>query len=200
MGTFGGLLAGLAIGFVVGMIAHQYKTQEQTQDRNLTHETDLQDNSKTDDQSNLSNPIADTEQIKRTTSVSVNQNAAKKTFLDNINVFIPKFNSLLDGSYSGNAWTEDVITINDENLTAFWKQIYRDGNAVLRVLSMWGIKPDMCTSFVANETYQNMYTKSDGTTIALNERYNVAKQCWILSQTNEENKVVKSVLVKGEVE
>ena len=195
MGTFGGILIGAAIGFLGGMLV-----QKNRQPNSPTkQDTVTQQSTKSDFPSSVNRDTISTES-NTTTTKTANQNVAKKAFLDNIKAFAPKLNTLLDGSYNGNAWTEEIININSNDLTTFWKQIYRDSNAVLRILSMWGIKPDACTSFVANETYQSMYTKSDGTPISLNERYNVAKQCWILTQTNDENKVVKSVLAKGEVE
>lgn len=129
----------------------------------------------------------------------LNQMAAKIAFLNNITRFIPKLNTLLDDSYKGNDWTDDIIDINDPNLIEYWKIIYKDKKTVLRVLSVWGLKPDMCMSFLSTDAHRYMYTKADGTPIEIGKNYNVIKHCWILSQTNSAGKNKKTVIVKGEV-
>ena len=129
----------------------------------------------------------------------LNQMAAKNAFLSNIKRFVPKLNSLLDGTYDDSDWTDDIIDINDPDLIEYWKKIYKDSKAVLRVLSGWGVKPEMCTSFVSMDTHKSMYTKADGTSIDIGKNYNVIKKCWILTNTNSEGKVSKTIIVKGEV-
>lgn len=190
MGTVLGFLAGLTAGAIGATVIYKLKAKG----------TMSEDVSKPGKDQIEKSDGADNDETKSAIDLNVNHNAAQKTFLNNVNLFKPKLNTLLDGTYNANDWTEGVVSINNKNLTAFWQQIYKDSNSVLRVLSMWGIKPESCTSFVSNEAYKNMYTKSDGSTIAMNEKYNVVKQCWILTQTNDDGKIVKSVLLKGEVE
>ena len=129
----------------------------------------------------------------------LNLMAAKKAFLNNINRFVSKLNSLCDGTYKSNDWTDDIIDINDEDLMGYWKKIHKDSKAILRVFSGWGLKPEMCSSFVSLEAHKELYTKTDGTPIEVGKNYNVVKQCWVLTEMNSDGKTVKKVLVKGEV-
>lgn len=130
----------------------------------------------------------------------INLLAAKVAFLNNITRFVPKLNTLCDGTYNSSDWTEDIIDINDENLMAFWKKIHMDNKAILRVLSGWGLKPEMCSSFMCLAAHKELYTKADGTLIEVGKNYNVIKQCWILTEVDADGKTAKRVLVKGEVE
>lgn len=129
----------------------------------------------------------------------LNLMAAKKAFLNNVVRFIPKLNSLCDGTYKSSDWTDDIVDINDEDLMGYWKKIHKDPKAILRVFSGWGLKPEMCSSFVSLEAHKELYTKADGTPIEVGKNYNVVKQCWVLTETNSDGKTVKRVLVKGEV-
>lgn len=125
--------------------------------------------------------------------------AAKKTFLNNIDKFIPKLDSLCDGTYNHKEWTEKIIEINDENLTSLWKNIFNNKEYILRILSQWGIKPEMCTSFFSLESHKELYIKNDGKDIEAGKKYKVIKQCWVSTQTNNEGKIIKSILTKGKV-
>lgn len=133
------------------------------------------------------------------TQKPLNLMAAKKAFLSNVIRFIPKLNSLCDGTYKSSDWTDDIIDINDEDLIGYWKKIHKDSKAILRVFSGWGLKPEMCSSFVSLEAHKELYTKADGTPIEVGKNYNVVKQCWILTEVNSDGKTVKRVLIKGEV-
>ena len=135
-----------------------------------------------------------------TTIPPINQMAAKTAFMDNIQRFIPKLNSLLDGSYNGNDWTDDVIDINESNLIEYWKKAYKESRSVLRLLSVWGLKPDMCTSFVCMDLHKEMYDKADGSSIETGLTYKVIKHCWLLTQTKPDGRVEKKVIIKGVVE
>lgn len=133
------------------------------------------------------------------TAKPINQMAAKSAFLKHVNQFAPRLNSLCDGTYKGSDWVDEIIEINDQDLIELWKKIHNESKAILRVLSGWGLKPEMCMSFVCMETHKNLYATANGLPMEIGKTYNVTKQCWILTTANAEGKNIKSVLVKGEV-
>lgn len=128
----------------------------------------------------------------------LNQMAAKTAFLNNINRFVPRLNSLCDGTYNGNDWIDDIVDINDDDLMFLWKKIYNDSKAIVRILSAWGLKPEMCTSFVCMDAHKDLYTLVDGAAIEVGKQYVVKQQCWILTK-NSNGESVKKVIVKGKV-
>lgn len=130
----------------------------------------------------------------------LNSSVAKKAFLGNINRFISKLNSLCDGTYNENDWIDDIIDINNHDLIGFWKKCYRDENSVLRLLAMWGIAPDKCTSFVAMDYHKEMYELADNTPIMKGNTYKVKTPCWILTSSDGDGKTKKSIILKGKIE
>lgn len=143
------------------------------------------------------------EQEKNATGVyqnkPLNLMAAKQAFINNIALFAPRLNSLCDGSYCSSDWTDDIIDINNEDLMLLWKRIHTDSNSVLRVLSTWGLKPDMCKSFISVEYHLGLYTLSDGSPIVIGKDYKVDKQCWLFTENDSEGNSVKRIIVKGVV-
>lgn len=121
---------------------------------------------------------------------------ANETFIKNINRFTTKLNSLLDASYNSNDWTDDIIDLNNEELTGIWKRIHKNVDSILRIFAMWGIKPENCTSFVGIDNYKEMYTTDTGAYIEKGIRYIVKSPCWILTD-NATGK--KEIILKGVV-
>lgn len=121
---------------------------------------------------------------------------AKEIFIKNISRFTTKFNSLLDGSYNSNNWTDDIIDLNNEELTAYWKNIHNKVDSILRMLAMWGIKPETCSSFVGINSYKKMYFTETGDSIEKGIRYVVKSPCWILTDnaTGEKKIILKGVV------
>lgn len=122
---------------------------------------------------------------------------AKETFIKNIKRFTTKLNSLLDNSYNSSDWTDDIIDLNNEELTDLWKRIYKNVDSILRIFAMWGIKPENCTSFVGIDSYKEMYATNTGIGIEKGIRYIVKSPCWILTD-NATGK--KEIILKGVVE
>lgn len=125
--------------------------------------------------------------------------SAKDAFLGNIGRFKDLLPSLTDDTYNSKDWTDVIVDINNKNLIEYWNKVHRDKQTVLRILSSWGIKPDMCTSFVCMDAHRDLYILKDGGALEVGKKYNVVKRCWILTKTTNEGKSVKQVIVKGEI-
>lgn len=122
--------------------------------------------------------------------------SAKVAFLENLDRFKALLPTLCDGSFNSSDWTDNIIDIDNDELTMYWKKAHTSVDAWLRLLASWGLKPDNCTSFKAMEVHKKMYVTKDGTEITLGQSYNVIQKCWIQTDSESRNKV----LVMGKVE
>ena len=122
--------------------------------------------------------------------------SAKVAFLENIDRFKTLFPTLCNGSFNSSDWTDNIIDIDNDELTMYWKKAHTSVDAWLRLLASWGLKPENCTSFKAMEVHKKMYVTKDGSEIILGQSYNVIQKCWI--QTDSDNRT--KVLVMGKVE
>lgn len=122
---------------------------------------------------------------------------AKESFIKNINKFTSKLNSLLDASYNSSDWTDDIVGLNNAELTGIWKRINKNVDSILRIFAMWGLKPEYCTSFAGIDNYKEMYVTDTGACIEKGIRYIVKSPCWILTD-NATGK--KEIILKGVVE
>ncbi len=122
--------------------------------------------------------------------------SAKVAFLENLDRFKSLLPTLCNGSFNSSDWTDNIIDINNDELTMYWKKAHTSVDAWLRLLASWGLKPDNCTSFKAMEIHKKMYVTKDGAEIVMGQSYNVIQKCWI--QTNSDNQ--SKVLVLGKVE
>ena len=122
--------------------------------------------------------------------------SAKVAFLENIDRFQALFPTLCDGSFNSSDWTDNIIDIDNDELTMYWKKAHTSVDAWLRLLASWGLKPDNCTSFKAMDVHKKMYVTKNGTEITLGQSYNVIQKCWIQTDSDSRNKVI----VMGKVE
>lgn len=121
--------------------------------------------------------------------------SAKVAFLENLDRCKALLPTLCDGSFNSSDWTDNIIDIDNDELTMYWKKAHTSVDAWLRLLASWGLKPDNCTSFKAMEIHKKMYVTKDGSEIILGQSYNVIQKCWI--QTDSDNRT--KVLVMGKV-
>lgn len=128
---------------------------------------------------------------------SINQMAAKRAFLENIDVFAPKLSTLLSDNYNQSEWTDEIIGINNPDLIQIWKKIYKNKESVLRLFSSWGLKPEMCSSFVCQPSNRELYQLTDHSMLEIGKKYIVTSMCWILTATNEKGENIKKVIIKG---
>lgn len=122
--------------------------------------------------------------------------SAKVAFLENLDRFKALLPTLCDGSFNSSDWTDNIIDIDNDELTMYWKKAHTSVDAWLRLLASWGLKPDNCTSFKAMDVHKKMYMTRNGTEITLGQSYNVIQKCWIQTDSDSRNKVI----VMGKVE
>lgn len=122
--------------------------------------------------------------------------SAKVAFLENLDRFKDLLPTLYDGSFNSSDWTDNIIDIDNDELTMYWKKAHTSVDAWLRLLASWGLKPDNCTSFKAMDVHKKMYVTKNGTEITLGQSYNVIQKCWIQTDSDSRNKVI----VMGKVE
>lgn len=122
--------------------------------------------------------------------------SAKVAFLENLDRFKALLPTLCDGSFNSSDWTDNIIDIDNDELTMYWKKAHTSVDAWLRLLASWGLKPDNCTSFKAMDVHKKMYVTKNGTEITLGQSYNVIQKCWIQTDSDSRNKVI----VMGKVE
>lgn len=122
--------------------------------------------------------------------------SAKVAFLENLDRFKTLLPTLCDGSFNSSDWTDNIIDIDNDELTMYWKKAHTSVDAWLRLLASWGLKPDNCTSFKAMDVHKKMYVTKNGTEITLGQSYNVIQKCWIQTDSDNRNRV----LVMGKVE
>lgn len=121
--------------------------------------------------------------------------SAKVAFLENLDRFKALLPTLCDGSFNSSDWTDNIIDIDNDELTMYWKKAHTSVDAWMRLLASWGLKPENCVSFIAMEVHKKMYVTIDGAEITLGQSYNVSQKCWI--QTDSDN--CSKVLVMGKV-
>lgn len=122
--------------------------------------------------------------------------SAKVAFLENLDRFKALLPTLCDGSFNSSDWTDNIIDIDNDELTMYWKKAHTSVDAWLRLLASWGLKPDNCTSFKAMDVHKKMYVTKNGAEITLGQSYNVIQKCWIQTDSDSHNKVI----VMGKIE
>lgn len=122
--------------------------------------------------------------------------SAKEAFLSNILKFI-NILPQLNGSLNVESWSEQIVDINNAQLTALWKRCLKDTSVWKQMLSSWGLRQDTCKSFTYLEKYANMYDTADKSEPEVGSRYRVIDGCWILTDNNSGD---KRVIKKGFIE
>lgn len=119
---------------------------------------------------------------------------AKESFIANLHFFKPYLNTLIDGTYNCDDWTKVIHNISNGELSCYWEKVYRNTDSILRMLAMWGIRPETCIDFIGVEPYKEMYQTITGDLIEIGQRYKVESPCWI---TTDNYTGKKQVLLKG---
>lgn len=122
--------------------------------------------------------------------------SAKDAFLCNVGKFcdiLPQLNDALNVE----SWSEQIVDINNVQLTALWKRCLKDTIIWKQLLSSWGLRQDTCKSFTYLEKYANMYDTTDKSDPEVGTKYRVIDGCWILTDNNSGN---KTVVKKGLIE
>lgn len=122
--------------------------------------------------------------------------SAKDAFLCNVD----KFGSILpqlNDSLNIESWTEQIVDINNPQLTALWQRCLKNVAVWKQMLSSWGLRQDTCKSFTYLDKYANMYETADGCDPEVDCKYRVVDGCWILTDDSTGN---KRVIKKGVIE
>lgn len=122
--------------------------------------------------------------------------SARDAFLYNVDKFgsiLPQLNNSLNIEY----WTEQIVDINNPQLTALWQHCLKNITVWKQMLSSWGLRQDTCKSFTYLDKYANMYETADGYDPEVDCKYRVIDGCWILTDDNTGN---KRVIKKGIIE
>lgn len=128
--------------------------------------------------------------------VEAQSKTAKQAFLENVEKFrdiLPQLNDSLNVE----SWSEQIVDINNAQLTALWKRCLKDTAVWKQMLSSWGLRQDTCKTFTYLEKYANMYDTADKSEPEVGSRYRVIDGCWILTDNNSGD---KRVIKKGIIE
>lgn len=126
--------------------------------------------------------------------------SAKDAFLINVSNLAPLFDSLNKGVKFNEAINDAIIEINNQELMEIWVKISKDHKAVLRILSMWGIRREDEIQFQPQSYHIERYDTLDGNAIVSGKTYKVVSPCWIYTRYDENGKSIKSVIIKGKAQ
>ncbi len=121
---------------------------------------------------------------------------AKDAILLNIDNLVPLLDGVEDGTLDIDAWSDAIISINNEELISIWKKVYKKPELWLHLLSSWGITYDNCMQFIASEYRKNLYESIDGEVLVEGQTYKVIKGTWILTSLEGSKKFCAKVRLK----
>lgn len=121
---------------------------------------------------------------------------AKEAFLRNVEKFSPILPQL-NSSLNIESWTEQIVDINNPQLTTLWKRCLNNIAVWKQLLSSWGLRQDTCTAFTFLDKYGKMYDTADGSAPEEGCKYRVIDGCWILT---DDHSGAKRIIKKGVIE
>lgn len=121
---------------------------------------------------------------------------AQRAFVENFDKLSPYFSGAIQIKIDKEGLTDAIISINNEDLIAIWKKMADRPELWINQMAAWGVKPDLCQSFVAMEKHKAQYMTTNNSELVLGEKYTVTSACWILT-TDKDGKSVKKVVKKG---
>lgn len=124
---------------------------------------------------------------------------AQQAFLENLSCFKPLLNGLINDTSSKEMWgywSDLIVTINNNELTAIWQKAVVKPAVWLRILASWGLSYDPCTEFTGIKGRNELYETTDRQDITVGQKYKVLTPCWILTTAEGKKQVIK----KGTVE
>lgn len=120
---------------------------------------------------------------------------AKDAIIENIELIKPLLENLTSDSYNGEKWADLIKSFNSPELNGIWGKIGCKSDALMRIFSFWGFRPELCTSFICTGKENELYEAENLTNLEQGVKYDVMSKCWLF--TNNEG--VKSVIIKGKV-
>ena len=125
---------------------------------------------------------------------------AKQAFIENIEKLMPFVNGVTEITIDKSGLTDAIISINDEDLTALWKQMINRTELWVNQMAAWGVAPDARKGFTAMAKHKDLYTTKNGNELQLGQKYNVLSACWLYTTTDSNGTTMKKVVKKGIVE
>lgn len=125
---------------------------------------------------------------------------AKQAFIGNIEKLMPYVDGVAEITIDKSGLTDAIISINDDDLTALWKQMINRTELWVNQMAAWGVAPDARKGFAAMEKHKELYTTKDDKELQLGQRYNVLSACWLYTTTDSNGTTRKKVVKKGIVE
>lgn len=120
---------------------------------------------------------------------------AQRAFVENLDKLLPYFSGVTEIKIDKQGLTDAIIGVNNEDLIAIWKKMVDRPDLWLNQMAAWGVKPDMCQSFVAMEKHKAQYVTADNSELELGVRYTVTSACWIHTTNDGVKKIVKKGIV-----
>lgn len=145
---------------------------------------------------NMKEPVEKNDVSAKYIKSNPNTIQAQRAFIENLDKLLPYFKGVTEIKIDKQGLTDAIISINNEDLIAIWKKMADRSDLWINQMAAWGVKPDLCQSFVAMEKHKAQYMTTDNSELVLGEKYMVTSACWILT-TNEDGKSVKKVVKKG---
>ena len=147
---------------------------------------------------NMKEPVEKNDVSAKYIKSNPNTIQAQRAFIENLDKLLPYFSGVTEIKIDKQGLTDAIIGLNNEDLIAIWKKMVVRPDLWLDQMAAWGVKPDLCHSFVAMEKHKAQYMTTDNSVLVLGEKYIVILACWIYT-TNEDGKIVKKVVKKGVV-
>ena len=145
---------------------------------------------------NMKEPVEKNDVSAKYIKSNPNTIQAQRAFVENLDKLLPYFSGVTEIIVDKQGLTETIIDINNDDLIAIWRKMSDRTDLWLNQMAAWGVKPDLCQSFVAMEKHKALYMTTDNSELVLGEKYMVTSACWILT-TNEDGKSIKKVVKKG---
>lgn len=125
---------------------------------------------------------------------------AQQAFLENLPCFVPLLNGLINETTSkemwGN-WSDLIVTINNNELTALWQKAVVKPAVWLRILASWGLSYDPCVEFTGIKGREELYDDVNGQPIEIGKKYKVITPVWILTTSEGKKQVIKKGCVES---
>lgn len=119
---------------------------------------------------------------------------AKDSFIENLDRFIPYLDNYR--SKPGfEKWTEQIVDINNDDLTHYWEIYCNDLGTWDRIMLSWGLKKDTCKSFTYMEKYSTAYALLNNERPVEGKKYRVVSGCWILTE-NQQKRIIKKGIIE----
>lgn len=121
--------------------------------------------------------------------------SAKEAIIENIQVLEPMLQSLLDDTFDGSKWDDSIVELDSKELNSLWPKLRTRPDALLRMLSVWNIRPEYCSAFVCTGKEGDLYAEIADAELVVGTKYEVVSNSWLATEDDGSKKVI----IKGRV-